>query len=155
MSQKNRISLMHWGVGSLAITSIFALSTLIPLLEISWPNTIPCLIMKWHFLNLELSSFLYIVGELTLSDEDIGWMYPCRWRNYPWKSLKIVPPYRKTDWACIIGMLRERCRIQRVCVSKQGSEWTSERGLLLVLYSNWDLIVPWVTIHKIVVLVIS
>jgi len=34
-------------------------------------------------------------------------------------------------------------------------KWTSERGLLPVLYSNRDLIVPQVTIQKIVVLVTS
>jgi len=43
--RKDQISLMHLGSESLAITSILALSTLIPLLKISWPKTILCLIM--------------------------------------------------------------------------------------------------------------
>jgi len=57
-----------------------------------------------------------------------------RWRSHPWKSQENVPPCRRTNWACTVGMSQERCIIQRACVDKQRFQtgrWTcSFPGLL-------------------------
>ena len=146
---------MNLGGGSIAITSILALSTSIPLLEFSLPKTISVLLWSDIFPNSESSSSLCIFEELTLSNEDTSQMNLHNEKNHPWKFLEmfyhIGEKTKHAPFKCRGSIAQSK---EHVSVG-EGFEWTGERSLLLVFYSNGDLVVSWVPIQETKVLMSS
>ena len=140
------------GEGNFLMTSTLALSTLMPCIEILWPNTMPLVTMKWHFsqLSTKFVSTHHFSTMLRLDRHKSKEEQKKKKKSSIKTAILFFNEIRENRKHAPLKCSRSITQTKRYLLVSKNTQGTSKSCLFLIFRTNTDLIISWIPIKKLI-----